>query len=156
VDKLVIAGNIPLDKVGKADVELPDEAVKVDVSVVGGVFRPLANLPPVKDAQVRATVTGRVARATILRGTVETRDNRRFSVPDAVIGVLDHAPPNPRGSIRFNLDGPADALAETINLEPLRSALNFSFDPATTRGTVTANARFDLIFRKELVDDEVD
>ena len=156
VDKLVIAGNIPLDKVGKADVELPDEAVKVEVSAIGVVFRPLANLPPVRDAQVNGTVTGRVARARIVRGVVETQGNRRFNVSNALIEVLDHAPPNPKGSIRFHIDGPADAMAETINIEPLKSALNFSFDPATTRGTVSANANFDLVFRRELIDNEID
>ena len=156
IDKLVIAANIPLDKVGKADVELPDEAVKVDVSVIGGVFRPLANLPPVKNAQVNATVTGRVARANIVRGVVETQGNRRFNVSGGLIEVLNHAPPNPKGTIRFHIDGPADALAETINLEPLKSALNFTFDAATTKGMVSANANFDLIFRRELIDSEID
>src|SRR5882672_9949343 len=94
IEKLVISGNIPLDKIGKADVELPDEAVKVDVSIIAGVFRPLANLPPVRDAQVNATITGKVARARIVRGVVETQGNRRFNVSDALIEVLDHAPPN--------------------------------------------------------------
>ncbi len=156
VDKLVIAANIPLDKIGKADVELPDEAVKVDVSVIGATFRPLANLPPVRDAQVNATITGKVARVRIVRGVIETPGNRRFNVSDALIEVLDHAPPNPKGSIRFHIDGPADAMAETINIEPLKSALNFNFDPATTKGMVSANANFDLIFRRELVDNEID
>jgi hypothetical protein len=156
IEKLVIAGNIPLDKIGKADVELPDEAVKVDVSAVGVVFRPLVNLPPVRDAQVNATITGRVARAQIVRGIVETQGNRRFNVSDAVIEVPDHAPPNPKGSIRFHLDGPADALAEISNIEPLKSALNFSFDPATTKGIISTNASFDLTFRRELVESEVD
>jgi hypothetical protein len=156
IEKLVISGNIPLDKVGKADVELPDEAVKIDVSIIGGVFRPLANLPPVRDAQVNATITGKVARARIVRGVVETQGNRRFNVSDALIEVSDHAPPNPKGTIRFHLDGPADALAETVSLEPLKSALNFTFDPATTKGMVSANASFDLIFRRELNENEID
>jgi hypothetical protein len=156
IEKLVIAGNIPLDKVGKADVELPDEAVKVDVSAVGVVFRPLVNLPPVRDAQVNATVTGRVARAQIVRGIVETQGNRRFNVSNALIEVLDHAPPNPKGAVRFHIDGPADALAETISLEPLKSALNFSFDPATTKGMVSVNASFNLTFRRTLIESETD
>jgi hypothetical protein len=156
IEKLVIAANIPLDKIGKANVELPDEAVRIDFSAVGGVFRPLANLPPVRDAEVVATVTGRVSRAKILRGVVETQGNRRFNVSEGLIEVLDYAPPNPKGSIRFRLDGSADALAETVSLEPLKNALGFAFDPAATRGTVSANARFDLVFRSELVDSEID
>ncbi|HLL28691.1 MAG TPA: hypothetical protein VKT73_13705 [Xanthobacteraceae bacterium] len=156
IEKLVIAANIPLDKVGKANVELPDEAVKIDVSTVGGVFRPMANLPPVRDAAVTATITGRVSRAKILHGVVETQGNRRFNVSDGLIEVLDYAPPNPKGTIRFRIDGPADALAETASLEPLKSALNFTFDPASTKGTVTANARFNLVFRDELIENEVD
>jgi len=156
IEKLVIAANIPLDKVGKANVELPDEAVKIEMSAVGGVFHPLANLPPVRDVEINATVTGRVSRARILRGVVETQNNRRFNVSDGLIEVLDYAPPNPKGTIRFRIDGPADAVAEVASLEPLKSALNFTFDPAATKGTVSAAARFDLIFRNELVENEID
>jgi len=156
IEKLVIAANIPLDKVGKANVELPDEAVRIDVSAIGGIFRPFANLPPVRDAVVNAVITGRVSRAKIVRGIVETQGKRRFNVSDGFIEVLDYAPPNPKGTIRFKIDGPADALAETAALEPLKSALNFTFDPAATRGMVSANARFDLVFRNELIEGETD
>src|SRR5262249_9351715 len=36
IDRLVISANVPLDKVGKPDVELPDESVHVDMSAIGG------------------------------------------------------------------------------------------------------------------------
>ena len=156
VERLLIAVNMPLDKLGKPDVELPDEAVQIDATIIGGVFRALGDLPPVRDAQVTATVTGRVARVKIARAIVETPNNRRFSVSDGLVEVLNHAPPNPKGTIQFRFSGPADAIAETASFEPLRGAIGMTFDPNVTKGTVSAAGRFDMIFRKELIDDEVD
>ena len=156
IDRLVIAVNMPLDKLGKPDVELPDEAVQIDASIIGGVFRALGDLPPVRDAQVTAMVTGRVARVKIAKAVVETPNSRRFTVSDGLVEVLNHAPPNPKGVIQFRFSGPADAIAETASFEPLRGTLGITFDPNSTKGNVSATGRFDMIFRKELIDEEVD
>src|SRR5262249_24956482 len=39
VEHFPMAVNMPLDKVGVPNVELPDEAVRLDASVIGGEFR---------------------------------------------------------------------------------------------------------------------
>ena len=145
----LLAVNMPLDKVGIPDVELPDEAVKITAHVVGGEFRTLGNLPPLRDAQISAVVTGRTVRVKIPKAVIVTKGNRRFALTDGMLEILNHAPPNPHGTIQFRFNGPADAIAETINLEPLRGALGVTLDPASTKGTVSASANFDLIFKKE-------
>ncbi len=155
IEKLLIAVNMPLDKVGIPDVELPDGAVRIDATIVGGSFRALGDLPPVRDVQAVGIVTGRVARVKIISGIVETPNNRRFTVNDGLVEVLDHAPPNPKGTIQFHFHGPADAIAETVNFEPLKGTLGITFDPSSTKGNVSASGNFELIFRKALVDDEI-
>ncbi len=145
----LLAVNMPLDKVGVPNVELPDEAVKITANMVGVQFRALGDLPPVREAQINATITGRTVRVKIPKASVETKSGRRFAVSDGLIEVLNHAPPNPNGTIKFRFNGPADAVAETVNAEPVRGALGVNFDPASTRGTVSATANVDLVFKRE-------
>jgi hypothetical protein len=149
VQDFLLAVNMPLDKVGVPDVELPDGAVKITANVVGGEFRTLGDLPPIREAQISAVVTGRTVRVKIPKAAIVTKGNRRFALTDGLLEILNHAPPNPRGTIQFRFNGPADALAETVNLEPLRGALGVAFDPASTKGNISASANFDLIFKKK-------
>ncbi len=145
----LLAVNMPLDKVGVPNVELPDEAVKITANIIGGEFRPLGDLPPVRHAQVNALITGRTVSVKIPKAVVETKGGRRFNVTDGSLEIANHAPPNPRGIIQYRFSGPADAIAETVNQDPLRSALGVTFDVPSTKGTVTASANFDLIFKRD-------
>lgn len=156
IQHFLLAVNMPLDKVGIPNVELPDEAVQIDVTAIGGVFRTLGDLPPVRDAEVSATITGRTVRVKMAKGVIQTKNNRRVKLSDGVLEILNHAPPNPHGTIKFRFNGPADAVAETVNFEPLHSALGITFDPASTKGTVSASADFDLTFRSAPTEKDVD
>jgi len=155
IKDFLLAVNMPLDKVGVPNVELPDEAVKITANIVGGEFRPLGDLPPVREAEVNALVTGRTVSVKIPKAVVETKGGRRFNLTDGSLDVANHAPPNPRGTIQFRFGGPADAIAETVNQEPLRKALGITFDVPSTKGTVNASANFDLIFKQDPGKDEL-
>src|SRR6185295_20250397 len=103
---------------------------------------------PIKEAEISATITGRTARVKMAKAAIETKSNRRFAITDGMLEILNHAPPNPQGNIRFRFNGPADAITEVTNLEPLHSALGIAFDPASTKGAVSASANIDLTFKK--------
>jgi hypothetical protein len=152
----LLAVNMPLDKVGVPDVELPDDAVKITVNARGVEFRALGDLPPIREAEVHAVITGRTARVKIPKAAIVTKSNRRFTLSDGMLEVLNHAPPNPHGTIQFRFNGPADAIAETVNFEPLRGALGVTFDPASTKGMVSASANFSLIFKKKPEKGDID
>jgi hypothetical protein len=156
IQDFLLAVNMPLDKVGVPNVELPDEAVKITAHIVGGEFRPLGDLPPVREAVVDALVTGRTVSVKIAKAVVETKGGRRFNLSDGALEVANHAPPNPRGTIRYRFSGPADAIAETVNQDPLRSALGITFDVPSTKGTVTAAASFDVVFKNDPGKGEID
>lgn len=156
IKRFQLAVNMPLDKVGVPNVELPDDAVRIDATVVNGAFRALGDLPPIREAEINATITGRTARVKMTKAVIETKSNRRFAITDGLLEILNHAPPNPQGTIRFRFNGPADAITEVSNLEPLRSALGITFDPASTKGTVSASANIGLTFRKDLTRKDVD
>ncbi|HEY7459826.1 MAG TPA: hypothetical protein VH765_13865 [Xanthobacteraceae bacterium] len=155
IDRILIALNIPLDAIGKAGVELPDSAVRLEMTGSNAVFRPAAALPIVRDAQVTAVVTGKTARVRLAKGAIETPLGRRITLSDAVLEVPDHVPPNPNGTIRFRFDGAADAVAEIAGTEFLRGEAGFTIDPATAKGTAVGSVKLDLIFRQEIRGDEV-
>lgn len=156
IQHFLLAVNMPLDKVGIPNVELPDEAVRIDATVVGGVFRTLGDLPAVREAEVSAAITGRTVHVKMTKGVIQTKNNRRFTLSDGELEILNHAPPNPEGTIKFRFSGPADAVAETVNFEPLHSALGVTFDPGSTKGTVSASANFALTFRSAPTEKDVD
>jgi hypothetical protein len=156
VERILIALNIPLDTIGKADVELPDPAVRFEMTASGAAFRPAANLPVIRDADVSAIVTGHTARVRIGKGVLDTPAGRRIALSDGVLEVANHVPPNPNGSIRFRFDGNADAVAEMVATDLLKGAAGFTVDPATAKGSVSARLRVDLVFRSEIRGEEVD
>ncbi len=156
IERVLIALNVPLDAIGKPDVELPDPAVRFEMTATGAVFRPTANLPLMRDAQVTAVVTGRTARVRIAKAIVDTPGGRTIAISDGVLEVPNHAPPNPNGTIQFRFDGPADAIAEMIATDTLKDAAGYTIDPATTKGSVSASLRLDLVFRRNVREGEVD
>lgn len=156
IERVLIALNVPLDAIGKPDVELPDPALRFEMTASGAAFRPTADFPLIRDAQVTAVVTGRTARVRIAKAVIDTPTGRKIAISDGVLEVPDHLPRNPNGTIRFRFDGPADAIAEMVATEPLKGAAGFTVDPATAKGTVSANLRLSLVFRRGLREDELD
>ncbi len=156
IDKLVVALNVPLESVGKPDVELPDNSVNFEMSASNGIFRPAANLPLIRDASVNAVVTGRTARVTLSKGVIDTPQNRRINLSDGYLEVLNHAPPNPEGTIRFRFGGTSEAVAEMVATDLLKDQAGFAVDPSTARGNVAGNLRLKLVFRKDIQREEVD
>lgn len=155
IERILIALNVPLDSIGRPGVELPDSAVRLEMTASGGAFRPTIDLPLVRDAQVSAIVTGRTARVRVAKGYFETPQGRRVTLTDGVLEVPDHLPPNPNGMIRFHFESGADAVAEMASTELLRDVAGFSVDPATAKGSASANIRVDLVFREDVRGEEV-
>lgn len=155
IDRFVVALNVPLDTIGKAGVELPDSAVRLEFSASNGAFRPAANLPLIRDAEVQGIVTGKSARVRIAKAVLDTPQGRRINLFDGVLEVPDHVPPNPNGTVRFRFEGPADAVAEMASTDLLSDAVGFRIDPATAKGSVSANVNLNLVFRHDVRGDEV-
>jgi hypothetical protein len=155
IDRILIAVNVPLDAIGKPDVELPDSAVRLEMTGSNAAFRPRADLPLVRDAQVTAVVTGKTARVRVSKATIETPQGRRIAMSDAVLEVPDHIPPNPNGSIRFRFDSAADAVAEIASIEMLRGVTGFAVDPLLAKGSASGTIKLDLVFRQDVRGDEV-
>ena len=155
IERILIALNVPLHSIGKRGFEMPDEAVRLEFTASGAAFRPRADLPLVRDAQVSGLVTGRTAQVRVAKATVDTPSGRRVTLTDGVLEVPNHIPPNPNGSVRFRFDGAADAVAEMASSELLSGVAGFNVDPATTRGSVSADVKLNLVFRQDVRGEEV-
>jgi hypothetical protein len=69
---------------------------------------------------------------------------------NAVFEVPDTAPRAPPARVRFKLEGPVPAAAELLALDRLRDVSGAPFDPATTRGTMTATVNLGMPLRPDL------
>jgi hypothetical protein len=155
VERLLIALGVPLDSIGRTGGELPDSAARLEITASSVQYRPIAGLPSVRDASLAVTVTGRTARVRMESGRMDTPSGKRVAVRDGVLEVPDRVQPVPKGTVRFKLDGPADAVAEIVAMEPLRDVVGFTFDPATTRGHVSGLVQLELPFKANLQKEEV-
>jgi hypothetical protein len=151
VERVLIAGSGALKVFTEKEIPFPDEALSVEIETTGTTLRPVAKLPPIRDADLNLRVTGRVARLTLGRGTIEVASGRRLNIANGSFDVPDtHASPSPATS-RFRIDGSVGAAAALLAHEPLRGAAGTMLDATKTRGTVAAQVLVTLNIGREEV-----
>src|SRR5208283_3687065 len=64
--------------------------------------------------------------------------------------VPDTAPHEPPANVHFKIDGPVPAAAELVAMDRLRDASGVPFDPATTRGTMSAQVTLGMPLKPDL------
>ncbi len=148
VDGSTIVVNMPLDLIGQKEIPLPEDAVHLEMSGTGFTIQALKGLPPIRDAKLNVVVTGRTVRVNLPEGTVVTPGNRKLAMTDGVFFMPDYFPREPRSQIRVKIDGPADAGIEVLGMDALKGPAGASYDPATTRGKLSALVQINIHFRK--------
>src|SRR5262249_26417330 len=139
VERLDISSRSPLSHMVPAGP--PIEGISVEGRTKNATIRPLDDLPPIRDGDFVATINGRVAKVELGRGTVELPSGRKLTMSGGVFDIADiHAQPQMMSKTRFRVEGPMAAAAELLAFERLRDASDMPLDPATTRGTMTAQA----------------
>jgi hypothetical protein len=112
-------------------------------------LRPVAKLPPIRDADLSVLVTGRSARVYLGRGTIDVAAGRRLNIASGTFQVPDtHLKPI-AASTQFRIDGSIGATAALLAMEPLKGAASAWLDAATTRGNVTAQAGITFVLTEE-------
>jgi hypothetical protein len=107
-------------------------------------------LPPIRDADLTLRVGGRKAVISLGRGGVELSPGRKFTMTNGVFEVPDTFPKGPPAKARFRLDGSVPAAAELLAMERLRDYSGAPIDPATSRGTLTAQVTLALPLKEDL------
>ena len=106
--------------------------------------------PAIRDADFNVRVTGRTATVNVGRGNVEISPGRKLSITNGVFEVPDTFPKAPPAKARFRLDGSVPAAAELLSLERLRDHSGMPLDPATSRGTLTAQVTLGMPLKADL------
>ena len=153
VERVVIAGNAAAANFRHEGPPMPDDGLSVDIETSGTTLRPLASLPAIRDADVTVRIRGRAATVNVGRGTVEVAPGRRLNVAGGVFEVPDTHPKPAAARANFRIDGSVPAAVVLLSSEGLRDIVGLSLDPASTRGTITAQVAVKLALARTMSDD---
>ena len=138
LERLVIAVNAPLNTLKASGPPLPDDGLTVDALATNCIITPVQGLPALHDADLTVHIVGRDAQIALGRGTADMPSGRKLVLSSGLFEVPDTAPHQPPANVHFKIDGPVPAAAELLATDRLRDASGVPFDPATTRGTMSA------------------
>jgi Protein of unknown function len=150
VEQLVIATNAPLSTLKSSGPPIPDDGLTVEINGHGAEIRPVEGLPSIRDADVSVRISGRTATVNVVRGNVDVSPGRKLSITNGVFEVPDTFPKAPPAKVRFRLDGAVPAAAELLGLERLRDYSGTPLDPASSRGTLTAQVTLAMPLKADL------
>jgi Protein of unknown function/AsmA-like C-terminal region len=150
VDQLTIAVNAPIDTLRAEGPPVPDNGLSVDVAAANCVIRPVDGLPALNDADVTVHIVGRNAQIAVGKATTNLPSGRKLVLSSGLFEVPDTAPHEPPARVRFKLDGPVPGAAELLAMDRLRDVSQAPFDPATTRGTMSAQVSLSMPLKPDL------
>jgi len=150
VERVVVAGNAPLEDFKHNGPPMPDDGLSVDIETSGTTVRPLANLPPIRDADLTLRIVGRNAVVNLGRGTVEAAPGRKLNIAGGVFEVPDTHPKPAPARASFRIDGGMPAAAALLASDGLRDEVGITLDPASTRGTIAAQVAVKLAIAKPM------
>ncbi len=96
-----VAINSPVHNLSRRGPPIPDDGLSVNIVANNVAVRPVDNLPAVRDADLKAHVTGRTATVTIGQAAVDTPAGRKLNLSDFVFEVPDMAPKPSPAKARF-------------------------------------------------------
>lgn len=155
IDRIVIATHAPLSTMKKGGPPLPDDGLSVELVASGAVLRPIDSLPMLRDCDVSVRVKGRKSEVRVLHGVAELPSGRKMTMTSGSFELPDSDPKRPPSRIKMRVEGPVDAVAELVAMDPIREPSGALFDRATTRGGVTANLTIDTPVAKDIDRKEV-
>jgi Protein of unknown function len=151
VQRIEVGVNSPVHNLSRKGPPIPDDGLSVNIVASGVTLRPVDELPSVRDADLKAHVTGRTATVTIGQGSVETKGQRKLNITDIVFEVPDMAPKPAPARVKFHIDGPVPAAAEILASDRLSEFSGSTLvDPNASKGTVSAVVTLGLPIKREL------
>jgi hypothetical protein len=150
VERVVIAINAPFETLKAAGPPVPDDGLSIEAQATNCVLQPVTGLPDLHDADLNVHIVGRDAVISVNRAVADTSSGRKLVLSSGVFEVPDTAPHEPPARVHFKLDGPVPAAAELLAMDRLRDASGVPFDPATTRGTMSAQVQLSMPMKADL------
>lgn len=155
VQKLEIGVNAPMNTLVRGGPPIPEEGLSIDIVANNAAVRPIAELPAIRNADLRTRVTGRTTTVSVGQGTMDTPGGRKLEISDLVFEVPDMHQKPPQARARFRVEGPVPAVAEILANEKFFESASSLVDPDASRGNVSAQVTMGLPLKRELAKDEV-
>jgi hypothetical protein len=150
VSRIDVAVNSPVHNLSRRGPPIPDDGLSINIAASGVTLHPVDDLPSVRDADLKAHVTGRTATVNIAQAAADTPSGRKLNISDFVFEVPDMAPKPSPAKVRFKIDGPVPAAAEILASDRLSEFSGTLIDPNTSKGTVSAIVNLGLPIKREL------
>jgi Protein of unknown function len=150
LQRIEVGVNSPVRNLSRRGPPIPDDGLAVNIVASGVTLRPVDTLPSVRDADLKARVTGRTATVTIGQGAADTPAGRKLNISDFVFEVPDMAPKPSPARVKFRIDGPVPAVAEILASDRLSEFSGTLIDPGSSKGTVAATVTLGLPIKREL------
>jgi hypothetical protein len=150
LQRIEVGVNSPVRNLSRRGPPIPDDGLAVNILASNVTLRPVDELPLVRDADLKARVTGRTATVTVGQGTMDTPGGRKFNINDFVFEVPDMAPKPAPARIKFRVDGPVPAVAEILASDRWSEFSGTPIDPTTSQGKVAAQVSLGLPIKREL------
>ena len=138
LQRIEVGVNSPVRNLSRKGPPIPDDGLAVNITASGVTVRPVDDLPVVRDADMRARVTGRTATVSITQGISDTPAGRKITISDFTFEVPDMVPKPSPAKVKFRIDGTIPAAAEILASERLSDVSATFVDPNASKGTVTA------------------
>jgi hypothetical protein len=150
LQRIEVGVNSPVRNLSRRGPPIPDDGLAVNIVASGVTLRPVDELPLVRDADLKAHVTGRTATVTIGQAASDTPAGRKLNISDLVFEVPDMAPKPAPAKVKFRIDGPVPAAAEVLASDRLSEFSGTLIDPNSSKGTVSAVVTLGLPIKREL------
>jgi hypothetical protein len=150
LQRIEVGVNTAIKNLPRKGPPIPDDGLAVNIVASGVTVRPVDGLPPVRDADLRAHVTGRTATVTIGQAVADTPAGRKLNFSEFVFEVPDtHMKPAP-SKVKMKIDGPVPAAAEILTSDRLSDLSGALVDPNSSKGTFTAVVNLGMPVKGEL------
>ncbi|WOH63106.1 DUF3971 domain-containing protein [Bradyrhizobium sp. BWA-3-5] len=138
LQRIEVGVNSPVRNLPRKGPPIPDDGLAVNIVASGVTVRPVDGMPAVRDADLKARVTGRTATVTIGQGVADTPAGRKINISDFSFEVPDMAPKPSPSKVRFRVDCPVPAAAEILASDRISDLSGTLVDPNASKGTVAA------------------
>jgi len=138
LQRIEVGVNSPVRNLPRKGPPIPDDGLAVNIVASGVTVRPVNGMPAVRDADLKARVTGRTATVTIGQGIADTPSGRKINISDFSFEVPDMAPKPSPSRVKFRVDCPVPAAAEILASDRISDLSGTLIDPNASKGTVAA------------------
>src|SRR3979411_679407 len=106
LQRIEVGVNSPVRNLSRKGPPIPDDGLSVNIVASGVTVHPVDEMPSVRDADLKARVTGRTATVTIGQGVADTPGGRKINISDFTFEVPDMAPKPVASRVKFRVDCP--------------------------------------------------